>query len=295
MKYPIFKFNTLKSYFPNIHSTREFITGSDYLGNVRIDIHSLDKEPTMQTLYEAAFSVLGRIAESISQIEETYYGTKEFRARKMHEVFKNKTVNFTDPHDGGVGISQNDASVKSEWKIDLSAEDWFAYTDNYGTSEEKAFVAYFRSYVDELRKIYSKIYLVRNEREFHLYSFDDGERFEPDYVLFLQKKKTDGYEQMQIFIEPKGTHLLEKDAWKERFLLQMKDEAIPVTVFKDDNDYRIWGFHFYNEDTRMKDFDADFRTLLDNGIVRYSYTDVYTDYSNLKVAEEQVSYGTKKD
>ena len=32
-----------------------------------------------------------------------------------------------------------------------------------------------------------------------------------------------------------------------------------------------------------------------NGIVRYSYTDVYTDYSNLKVAEEQVSYGTKKD
>lgn len=149
--------------------------------------------------------------------------------------------------------------------------------------------------MDDLRKIYSKIYLVRNEREFHLYSFDDGERFEPDYVLFLQKKKTDGYEQMQIFIEPKGTHLLEKDAWKERFLLQMKDEAIPVKIFKDDNDYRIWGFHFYNENTRMKDFDDDFRELLDEKIVRYSYTKMLSDYSGLKVAEEPAKYGKKEE
>lgn len=28
---------------------------------------------------------------------------------------------------------------------------------------------------------------------------EGGERFEPDYALFLQKKETDGYEQMQIF------------------------------------------------------------------------------------------------
>ena len=146
--------------------------------------------------------------------------------------------------------------------MDLSVEDWFVYTDNYGTSEEKAFVAYFRGYVDDLKKIYSRIYLVRNEREFHIYSFDDGERFEPDYVLFLQKDKADGFEQLQIFIEPKGTQLLEKDAWKERFLLQLKDEAVPVTVFVDDNDYKIWGFHFFNQDTRMSEFDAEFTALV---------------------------------
>lgn len=301
MKYPIYKFNTLKSYFPNIKSTREFITGQEYLGGVRIDIRSLDEEPSMQTLYDAAFNVLGRIAGSISQIEETYYGTKEFRARKLHEVFKNKTVNYTDPHDGGVGISQNDASVKTEWKIDLSSEDWFAYTDNFGTSEEKAFVAYFRDYVDDLRKIYSKIYLVRNEREFHLYSFDGGERFEPDYVLFLQKKKADGYEQMQIFIEPKGTHLLEKDAWKEKFLLQMKDEAIPVKVFKDDNDYRIWGFHFFNQDQRMKEFDLEFTDLLgaqerqQQRVVKYDrIVQENTDSYGSKVAEDTIEYGKKE-
>lgn len=262
MKYPVFKFNTLKSYFPNVKSTRQFITADEYLGSVRIDIQSKDEQPTMETLYAAVFWVLGKIAGSISGIEETYSGTKEFRAQKVHDVFRNKTVNYTDPHDGGVGVSQNDPSVRSDWKMDLSVEDWFVYTDNYGTSEEKAFVAYFRGYVDDLKKIYSRIYLVRNEREFHIYSFDDGERFEPDYVLFLQKDKADGFEQLQIFIEPKGTQLLEKDAWKERFLLQLKDEAVPVTVFVDDNDYKIWGFHFFNQDTRMSEFDAEFTALV---------------------------------
>ena len=211
----------------------------------------------METLYAAVFYVLGEIAGLIPGIEKTYMGTKEFRAQNICDVFRNKIVNYTDPHDGGVGVSQNDPSVNSDWRIDLSAEEWFAYTDNYGTSAEKVFVAYFRGYVDNLKKIYNRIYLVRNEREVHIYSFENGERFEPDYVLFLQREKADGYEQLQIFIEPKGTHLLAQDAWKEKFLLQLKDNAIPVTVFADDNDYKIWGFHFFNQDARMKEFESD--------------------------------------
>ena len=262
MKYPIFKFNTLHSYFPNVTSTRQFITDGEYLGAVRIDIQSKDEHPTMETLYSAVFYVLGKIADAILGIEETYRGTKTFRARNIRDIFRNKTVNYTDPHDGGIGISQNDPSVKNDWKIDLSAEDWFAYTDNYGTSEEKAFVAYFRGYVAQLRKVYNRIYLVRNEREFHIYSFEDGERFEPDYVLFLQRDKTDGFEQLQIFIEPKGTQLLEKDAWKEKFLLQLKTEAVPTTIFVDDNDYKIWGLHFFNQENRMKEFDSEFEDLI---------------------------------
>ena len=292
MKYPIFKFNTLQSYFPNVSSTRQFIMDDEYLGSVRIDIQSRDTKPTMQTMYDAVFYVLGKIAASISGIEETYRGTKEFRARNMRDIFRNKTVNYTDPHDGGIGISQNDPSVKAEWKIDLAQEDWFAYTDNFGTSEEKAFVAYFKSYVTDLRKKYNKVYLVRNEREFHIYSFEDGERFEPDYVLLLQKKKTDGYEQIQIFIEPKGTQLLEKDAWKEKFLLQLKDEAIPVKVFVDDNDYKIWGFHFFNQEHRMKEFDDEISSLAERKIVRYDFTSQRVP--DLMVAENPAPYGDEK-
>ncbi|MFR6421637.1 MAG: hypothetical protein ACLUOO_03085 [Coprococcus sp.] len=44
----------------------------------------------------------------------------------------------------------------------------------------------------------------------------------------------------------KGTQLLEKDAWKEKnSLLQLRTEAVPATIFVDDNDYKIWGLHFF--------------------------------------------------
>ena len=72
---------------------------------------------------------------------------------------------------------------------------------------------------------------MRNERQMHIYSFEGGERFEPDYVLFLQKDKTDGFEQFQVFIEPKGAHLVENDKWKEDFLLQLKESCLLYTSY----------------------------------------------------------------
>ena len=67
-------------------------------------------------------------------------------------------------HDGGIGYSQNDSTVSTGIRIDLSQEDWFAFEDNYGTNEEKAFVAYFKGFVPQLKAKYDKVYLVRNER-----------------------------------------------------------------------------------------------------------------------------------
>ena len=230
-KVPVYKFNTLKSRFPNLKSTREFITSTNYLGDIKIEIRSKYDEPSVAILSTAVTSVLTKIAASISAIEEEYEGTKDFRAVNIHDVFRDKAVNYTNVVDGGIGVSQNDVTVPDAMRIDLKGEDWFTFTDNYGTSEEKAFVSYFRDYVDRLKTIYSKIYLMRNERQMHLYSFDGGERFEPDYVLLLQKDNEDGFEQMQVFIEPKGTHLVESDKWKEDFLLQLKGNAIPVKTF----------------------------------------------------------------
>lgn len=261
-KYPVYNFNALQSHFPNVKSVRQFVTDEKYLGSVKIDIYSKDDNPSIDIIYKAVFKTLGKIANAISDIEETYEGTTDFRPQSIGLLFHNKIVNYSDLHDGGGGVSQNDPTIKPEWRIDLSAEDWFVYTDNYGTSEEKAFVAFFKSYVDKLRQVYSRVYLIRNEREFHIYSFDDGSRFEPDYVLFLQKDNSDGFDQLQIFIEPKGDHLLDKDRWKEDFLLQMKSKANAVKLFKDDNNYIIWGLHFFNQSSRMSDFKNDIASII---------------------------------
>jgi len=261
-KYDVFKFNRLKSYFPQLKSINQFIFDDKYLGNVKIDITSRYEDPSPAILYVACVNVLKKIATSISNIEETYEGSKTFMAKYIREVFKDKRVNYTNPTDGGRGVSQNDNTVPMAWKLDLSKEDWFVFEDNYGTSEEKAFIAYFKQYVDKLKAKYDKVYLIRNERQLAIYSFDGGERFEPDYLLFLHSPKVNGYEQLQIFIEPKGTHLVKNDSWKEDFLLQLESNAIPIVKFADDNNYRIWGFHFFNRDLRRKEFDEDMNRLL---------------------------------
>ena len=258
-KYRVYRFHRLKKYFPNLTSTREFITSGNYLGEIQMEIFSKYQTPSPSLLYEACARVLGVISSNIASIDETYRGSYVFTPQYIREVFTDRHCTYKNPADASVGTSQNAGSVPEEWRMDLSKEDWFAYEDNFGTTEEKAFVAYFSTYVKKLKEKYDKVWLVRNERQFHLYSFDEGKGFEPDYVLFLHSpkagadgQKQSGYEQLQVFIEPKGSHLLKTDSWKEEFLLQMEKQAVPKVILADDNDYRIWGFHFYNEEERLR-------------------------------------------
>lgn len=258
-QFDVFKFNTIKSYFPNVKSTYDFVTDSNYLGDIKIKITSKHQKPPMSLIYKACFHVLSKIAVKVSAIEEVWEGTTEFKAHYLSKFIKDKSVNYT-PIAGGKGISQNDASVGAN-RLDLSVEDWFVFNDNYGTSEEKAFVRYFKDYVDTLRSTYDKIYLLRNERQIHLYSFEGGERFEPDYILYLCRNRTDSVEQLIVFVEPKGTHLITDDKWKEDFLLELKDKSIPTITFADDNKYKIWGFHFFNTECRSIEFAEDMKTI----------------------------------
>lgn len=80
-------------------------------------------------------------------------------------------------------------------------------------------------------------------------------------VKLPQKKDATAVEQFQIFIELKGKYLTATDDWKEKFLLQLKDAAIPVKVFVEDTRYRIWGLPFYNCDDVQK-FDSAFSDLI---------------------------------
>ena len=77
----------------------------------------------------------------------------------------------------------------------------------------------------------------------------------------MHKQNGDGYEQLQVFIEPKGTGFIANDKWKEDFLLELEDKAVATKIFVDDNKYKIWGFHFFNKDVRMTEFAEDMNKL----------------------------------
>lgn len=260
-QYNIFKFNILKQYYPNLTSIKQFITDAKYLGNIKLSIKISNIEITNEQLYLALKYTLGKISNRISDIEETYEGTKDFKPRKLCEVFRDKTVSYTDPHGDGQGVSQSHGAISEHLKINLSNENWFVFTDNYGTSEEKEFVAYFKDHVQDLKNKYDKVYLIRNERQLKLFSFNGGERFEPDYVLIMTKQEGNITDQYQIFIEPKGSHLIKKDKWKEEFLLQIEKSGRPVKILIDDNNYRIKGFHFFNRKERMKEVNEEMSKL----------------------------------
>ena len=206
------KFNVLKSHFPNLSGTREFLTSNNYLGNAIINLTTSNVHINGADLYTACTEVFRQVSDYISNIEREYAGTNSFYSKYLHDVVKNKMRYIENPHGDGEGISQKNAA--SPMQLDLSLCDWYVYNDNYGTTEEKKFVTYFAHIADKLKREYSKVFLIRNERfpELAIYDFDTGERFEPDYILILQKKQADSYVQQQIYVEPKGSGFIPKDA-----------------------------------------------------------------------------------
>ena len=264
-RYPLYSFNVLKSYYPVLKSVREFVTSDNFLGNICVQIttakENVDKP---YVLYEALLQVLDEIRESIESVEDVYIGTKEFYPRSIAKIFKDKKMIYKEPESNaeGRGVSQNDPSLSNELRLDLRDAPWFATDDNPGTSEEKACVKFIYGFINKLKSKYKDVYLIRNEEQLKIFSFGTGEVFEPDYVLLLRKQKTDAFEQIQVFIEAKGTHLIPQDIWKEKLLLELKSRAIPTVKFATNNSFMIWGFHFYNQDNRMQEFTADIESLL---------------------------------
>ncbi len=259
--YPELRFSRLKTLFPQLRSSRQFLQDPRYLGGVRLVLTSRYEQPGPAVLREACTAVLGQIARALARSGESYSGSTVFTPYPLRQIFGEKWVKYTDPHDGGEGISQNDWSVVPEYRLDLSREDWYAYTDHFGNEEEKAFIAYFHRHVGALRQKFEQVVLLRNERQAALYSFAEGRRFEPDFCLLLSRREGNIHRHWQVFIEPKGNHLLVEDQWKEEFLLQLAGS--PSSVLSQGEDvYTLMGLHFFNREQRQAPFGEDMARLL---------------------------------
>ena len=199
-------------------------------------------------------------------LKPEYIGSKEFRPKMLQDVLKDKKISLEKiDKNGGKGDSQNNC-VNDEYRLDLQNEKWYIFNDNYGTSEEKLFVKYFKTSIEPKLQAKDKdleYYVVRNERvhDLAIYSFEAGERFEPDFLLFVRKKKTEGSITYQGYAEPKGSHLLKQDLWKEDFSLQIEENHTTGGILAED--YKIIGFPFFNKEERMKEFEAAIKKWLE--------------------------------
>lgn len=261
-----YKFNNLKSLLPNLNSISEFITSDDYLRKVRIEVEGLKDQVenlTQQDKLQIAIEILEKISFIIDSEKVEFKGSKEFYPHNINTTFKDKVLNIAVNEDGDkeFGIAQSQTS-NPNLNLDLSDKEWFVFNDNFGTNQEKGLVRFINKSYNTLKKRYEKVYLLRNEKHFQLFNFDDGRPLEPDFVLFLVQKEQPKNIHYQVFIEPKGSHLFENDSWKENFLLRLKDEG-KIEVIFENREYRISGMPFYNYDVpeKLNNFEESFDTI----------------------------------
>lgn len=260
-KTPFYRFNNLQYYFPNLKSISEFINSENYLANVKIEINGpedLVQNPPKESQLKSVMKILQEIAEVLPKGMNDYAGSKIFTASNISYVFKEKTLNYSlaESSDKETGIAQSETSNK-DLLIDLAKEDWYAFNENFGSSEEKYLVKFIKQAYHSLKNKYDDIYLLRNEKHFSLYNFNDGRAFEPDFVLFMKEKDNHKPIIFQTFIEPKGGHLLESDQWKNDFLLQISDNYKILEVFSN-REFRLLGLPLFNENLTKTEFETAF-------------------------------------
>lgn len=246
---PFFYFNSLSNYFPNVTSLSNFIDSKDYLADLEITFKGTANrlKEINHFDYLQALNGLFQSIEADIKSNSTEFEGSEFLSKKIYEVFPDKKdIRFRKNQDREEGQETM-----------LANEPWYAYNANYGTSEERSFVSLFASRFDSINQKFENIYLIRNEREIKI--FDKlGRAFEPDFLLFC--KQRDGEQiTFQVFIEPKGSHLLGYDKWKEDFLKEIRTEQKTIKI--DTDTYLITAVPFYNYNN-----ENEFKTTLEEAL-----------------------------
>ena len=244
---PFFKFASLKQCFPKLASMHEFRTSRNYLGGLVItfkgDFSYLEENPSEKLT--ACCDLLDKIETELRKQITDYEGTTEFHEERINAIFTGKKLKF----------SADNPRINSESQIFdkefVSVRDWYAFNGLYGTSEERGLIKFLNRWISQLQETYEEIYLLRNERHFSLYNFSDGRGFEPDFVLFLREANGELLT-YQLFIEPKGQHLMEQDRWKEDFLKEIRTKC-DSRLLIENNKYSVFGVgSFYNEEHQNK-------------------------------------------
>ena len=264
-----YTFKNLQKAFFGLSGVSAFI---EMLSKVNIIVESslsqISELTADQKLYIAE-QLLYSIEKDIVPTEERFYGSANFESVPVREVFEENILRKYTVNVNGNAEFGRSQKTKSETEIfeNIDQLDWYAYDDNFGTSEEKYLVRAIRELMNDLQEKWSDIYLLRNEKAVKIYSFDEGRAFEPDFILLANDKKV-GNTSWQIFIEPKGSQFLDsnntfknsKEGWKEKFLLQITERDDARTLL-DDERYRIVGLPFFNNEMSREVVNSNLKDL----------------------------------
>ena len=225
-------------------SMRAYAEAVLYPLRIRIDgrDHAEVKNLTQAERLEVASYFVRTVKDVIDKKAKQMKGTPFTEYKPIKKIFK-------------------DTKIVSEKRAVYYDGKHHAYGELYLTEEEQDFLSFLDGYIDKVKAYYQETYILRNERFFKIYNFQDGRAFEPDFVLFanaIEKGKPPLV--VQCFIEPKGDHIQDGERWKEDFL-EAIEECTDHTKM-DIHGIRLVGLPFYSgsqETEFIKEFEKAFK------------------------------------
>lgn len=232
----------------DIESTEDFRT--KMIGDLKIKLVTVKSsfdEITNKEKLEILLKALDMIFAELKQHINPHRGT-EFKAYSLADFFSEEVRK---------NVKKDEHSQRLE--EELKYEDWYVVDQFYGTSEEKGLIEFVKDTIINLKNKYKEVYLLRNEEQYKIFDFKTGAGFQPDFILFLKDKTNLHY---QVFVEPKGDNLLEKDEWKNAFLKEITERYSDKKVLKiEGKNYNLIGLPLFNEKNK-EEFEEEYNKLI---------------------------------
>lgn len=247
---PFFRFNTMKKYMPTLNSISEFMYEAQWLGQIK------EIQATVSTGSDAVLSretqllvvekYLAYIQRMLIMNYKRQRGTNKFIGLPIKDAVQD--------YQKRVPVNYSDAGVHELIQTyDYKKAPWFVYNEAIVDKLERSLIELIQGYVEELQNKYKDVYLIRSDErntklKLHEFAGDVSHYagFLPDFVLYLANESYI----YQIYIEPKGTQLLDQDQWKEDLLTSISPES--VDVIGENDHVNLYGVKFYVAGDRRK-------------------------------------------
>lgn len=255
---PFFRYSNLKEYVPSITSMQTFIESKDFLGNLDISVTIPKEMDVSEITPKIKLSVLNDYLSKLeTKIKNNYLkvkGTTIFEGIKISELIDDYVVEVNN-----VNRDVSDLESQKQPK-NMAQHDWYIYDKAIVNGLEIDLIDLINDMMEDLQKKYDEVYLIRNERKIKFREINGVRGFMPDFLLYL---KDDNYT-YQVFIEPKGQHLLLNDEWKEQFMLSINRRE-DIEVLAENDNVRLVGLCFYSDDAlKRQEFKEQFNDKLLN-------------------------------
>ncbi|MGZ9843133.1 DEAD/DEAH box helicase family protein [Weissella confusa] len=240
---PFFRFNTMKKYMPTLNSISEFMYEAQWLGKIK-EIQATvstgsDTVLSRETQLLVVEKYLAYIQRMLVMNYKRQRGTNKFIGLPIKEAVQD--------YQKRVPVNYSDAGVHELIQTyDYKKAPWFVYNEAIVDKLERSLIELIQGYVEELQNKYKDVYLIRSDErntklKLHEFTGDVSHYagFLPDFVLYLANESYI----YQIYIEPKGTQLLDQDQWKEDLLTSISPES--VDVIGENDQVKLYGVKFY--------------------------------------------------